>query len=66
MGLALGELHWSAQQFWDSTVRELMTAYAYLVPEPVNTFKPFTDEEKAVFEEIKERLAREERLANGG
>jgi len=68
MGLAFAELHWSPNTFWHSTVRELMTAYAYIVPEDVNTakgFKPFTEEEREILDQMKAKVEREERLKQG-
>jgi hypothetical protein len=68
MGLAFAELHWSPSTFWSSTVRELMSGYARLIPnDPINkgTHKPFTSEEKAVLAEIKKKVERERELKNG-
>jgi len=67
MGLAFAELHWSPDAFWASTVRELLTAYAYAYPsDEINTAKhvPFTDEEKQILKDIRTKVELDRKLKN--
>jgi hypothetical protein len=68
MGFAFAELHWTPDTFWKSTLREVCTAYAHILPAvEINTarHKPFTAEEKQVLEDIKKKVERERTLTNG-
>jgi Phage tail assembly chaperone protein, TAC len=69
MGIAYGELHWSTDTFWRATLRELLTAKAYItLDDSVNSPEhiPFTDEEKQLLHELKLKVERDERLRHGG
>lgn len=60
LGFAVGDLHLPPREFWNMTMCELMTAYAHLLPaeevKKTKKFKPFTDEEQAVFAELERKF----------
>ena len=57
LGFAVGDLHLPPREFWQMTMCELMSAYAHILPEEdkKKQFVPFTDEEKAIFEEMERK-----------
>jgi len=67
MGFAYADLHWTPETFWNSTLREVCTALAHKIPtDEINTNTPFfTDEEKQILNDIKTKVERDKRLANG-
>ncbi len=66
MGFAFATLHWTPDTFWNSTLRELMAAYAYTIPaDAINTWSPFSREERDVLDEMHAKAAQNRKLANG-
>jgi hypothetical protein len=53
-------LGWSPEQFWNSTLIELMSAYSALLPD-INTY--YSDEDLEVFEEIRRKVELENQEA---
>jgi hypothetical protein len=58
LGFAVGDLHLPPREFWQMTMTELMAAYAHLLPkeEKQTGFKPFTEEEKQILENLERKF----------
>lgn len=54
MRFALGELHWSPDEFWKSTPMELLAAWKWAHPEPERISRENLDALMEKFPDVKE------------